>query len=77
MGTSFNVFKVLIFFKSISELAILFASNSKEDASDKTSKISILLLVSITQVIVGSSVATMYRYFYKNKSVASTKNGSI
>ena len=38
MGTSFNVFKVLIFFKSKSELATLFVSNPKEDVSENTSK---------------------------------------
>ena len=58
----------------MSELAILFVSNPKEDVSEKTSKISMLQLVSLIQVILGSSVATVYRYLYKNKSVASIKN---
>ena len=74
MGTPFNVFKVLIFFKSMSELEILFVSNPKEDVSEKTSKISMFQLVSLTQVVLGSNVATVYRYLYKNKSVAFIKN---
>ena len=74
MATYFNAFKVLVFFKPMSELAILFVSIPKEDVSEKTSKISMPLLIRLIQFIGRSSVSNNYRYLYKNKSVVSIKN---